>query len=187
MKAQNSPYNGGPQTLTVNQPKIMSMWWPMGILFAWIACLIAGAALIGSWVSNSNCVFDSDYDITTCDGKNGSYYAGLAFICIAIILKLVFWVLIIVRCYQRRKGYVAVTTVTHVGEAGIPLNAYQPYGGAQQVPGYANQAYADRPMPAEGHYAPQYAPQVATERNCLQCGTRNSGQWCVKCGAQVPM
>lgn len=153
----------------------------MGILVVWIACLIAGGALIGSWVSNSNCVFDSDYDITTCDGKNGSYYAGLALICIAIILKLVFWVLIVVRCYQRRRGYVAVTTVTHTGgEASIPLNAYQPYGGAQQPPGYA---YADRPMPAEGHYA----PQVEVERSCMQCGTRNSGQWCVKCGAQVPM
>jgi len=146
-----APYGGAPQTTTATvhtgKPP-MSIWWPMGVLAGWVLCFIAAAGLIGAYESSANCEFNEDDGTTTCYGNNGEFYAGIAFIIVAVILKFIFWGLLIVRCYQRRRGYVSVTTVVennNLGnQQGVPLNQYVPQ--QEQHTGYQSQVYQDVPL-----------------------------------------
>ncbi|KAE8440933.1 hypothetical protein EG329_006172 [Mollisiaceae sp. DMI_Dod_QoI] len=183
---QNPQYPiGAPQTTTIiNSKPPVSLWWATGCLVGWIGCFIAGAALIGAWANNSDCVLNSDIDFDTesCSSHDSQYWAGVAFIIVAVILKLVFWTLMIVRCYQRRRGYVAVT-VNNTGhpEQGIPLNSYQQP--QREVPGYATQQYAD--VPLQSQYDPVHRGNEM--KYCGLCGTGNTGSHCSKCNATLPM
>jgi hypothetical protein len=163
----NKPQNsyGVAQTTTLRDGKPpMSILWPLGMLAGWVICFIAGAGLIAAYVGTASCVTNivDGYAQRVCTGGNkGEYYAGLAFIVLAVILKLVFWVLLIMRCVQRRRGYVTVTTIVEnnqsVHDQQIPLTRYEEQGqfgeynkhsGPQYVPeqgptGYPPQAYQD--------------------------------------------
>ncbi|KUJ12845.1 uncharacterized protein LY89DRAFT_687791 [Mollisia scopiformis] len=163
----------------------MSIWVPMGVLIAWICCFIIGGGLIGAFESGSICI-ENDEFTTTCYGNTGEWYAGIAFIVIAVLLKFTFWVLLIVRCFQRR-GYVAVTTVvqnnnTIHNETGMPLRQYEPQQEQQLPPGYATRPYQDVPLQS------QYdTSKVGQMKYCGQCGTGNTTPYCSKCGGHVTM
>lgn len=156
-------------TIVQDGKPIMSIWWPMSVLAGWIGCFIAGAGLLSAYQSSANCRSQYYGRNNTCTGGNqGERSAGIAFILIAIALKLVFWILIIMRCYQQRRRYVSVTTLAGnrhgFGNAGfneqsVPLNQYAPHQG--QHTGY-------HPYPQYAAGPTSYPSQVYQENAPLQ-------------------
>jgi len=150
-------------------------------MIATVICFAIGGGLIGAWASSDNCSVVDDEGDVVCSGTNGEYYAGLAFIVIAVILKISFWITLIVYCVQRRRSrnvapIIYVNNTAYAGntgygggvEAGKATPLANIYGGAQP-------------------YNPVPQAEVGPSRFCPQCGGETVGQFCSHCGSQVHM
>jgi hypothetical protein len=153
--------------------KLMSKWWWIGLLIAWLIFVIAGAALIGVWVSNStpHCSYDSYFEYICEDGNGltGAYYAALACFGIGGILHLAYWIVLIVWCTKRRR-VVETVPLTYTNAPPMEAGPDKPYS-------YPSTAYYPGP---DGTSSP--APTLG--RYCGHCGTPVTSQFCTQCGAR---
>lgn len=165
----------------------MSRWWPLGIFCSSVLFFVIGGGLLGAWSSSFNCYGYYDF----CYGNAGEWNGGIACIVIGAILKLAFWVVLIVWCVQRRRSsapstivYVNAQAAAEAGTVAKPqpqANVYSPpqpeYAGVQPVPQYVGAAQAQVPV----------AEKQAVTRYCGQCGTGTTTPFCSQCGYQAPM
>jgi len=190
----NDPSAASPNT--VKGP--MSHWIPIGIFCASVFFFVLGGGLLGAWASSTSCSYDYYYDF--CTGNVGEYDAGIAFIVIGALLKLAFWVVLIMWCVQRRRLRSSPSTAVYVNAQASAENGQankpQPTANVQGV----NQNYTSVPLQDySGVQSPQAAPQYgvdaqaaqvekqAVTRYCGQCGTGTNTAYCPQCGTQVPV
>jgi hypothetical protein len=170
-------YNGAEGT-TSKAP--ISRWWPIGLLITSIVFFIIGGGLLGAWSSSAACsYYDDGYDtFYTCGANAGEWDGGVACLVIAALIKIAFWVVLIVRCVQMRHSR-APSTVVYVNaqaaaESGTAPKA-QPTTNVYPVP------MQDMSHAAQ---APDAEKQVVT-KYCGQCGTGTTANFCSQCGSQV--
>jgi hypothetical protein len=176
--------NSSPQIVTGIEPVTgkapISKWWPIGFFCGAVFFIILGGGLIGARRSN-----------VYYGGNSGEWSGGIACLVIGLILKFVFWVLLIIRRVQIRRTRVPSTIVYANAQANAeagtvqkpqPLaNIYsvpQPNYTVQSAPGYGVAAvHAEVPL----------VEKQALMRYCGQCGTGTTTPFCSQCGFQVPM
>lgn len=191
MAYQNSSpqINTGTEVVAGRAP--VSQWWPIGLLISSIVFFVLGGGLLGAWSSSSYCTYDYDYGYDYCIGNASEWDGGIACIVIGAILKLAFWVVLIVWCVQRRRSR-SPSTVVYVN-----AQAAAESGNAPKAQPQANVYSAPQPDYAGVQPAPQYgvatqvqvpvAEKQAVTRYCGSCGSGTTTPFCSHCGSQVPM
>jgi hypothetical protein len=180
-------YQVGPDGTTRREP--ISRWWWISLLIGWLLFFIIGAGLIGAWSSGSGggCSynqFDGYYD-NCYSGNNGLFYGGVACFAIGGVIKLAYWIMLILWCVQRRRYLAPVVYVNGpAAEAGKPYYPPQQQYEQPQMP----TPYA--PVPSRSpdpNFAATQSPEVANgdKKFCGQCGTIATSQFCTQCGTRV--
>ncbi|PMD21481.1 hypothetical protein NA56DRAFT_645738 [Hyaloscypha hepaticicola] len=184
--------SSSPQIMTGTQPVTgkapISKWWPIGVFCSSVFFFALGGGLIGGGSASVSCSY---YDYS-CSDNAGEVNGGLACIAIAAILKLVFWVLLITWCVQRRRAR-APTTVVYVNaqanaEAGT-VQKPQPIATVYSAPqrDYTVQQASEYGIAAAHAEFPPVVEKQPITRYCGQCGTGTTTPYCSQCGSQVPM
>jgi len=181
---------GSPAVATSDGGAPISQWWPIGLLISSVLFFILGGGLLGAWSSSTVC--DYGYFDDICYGNASEYDGGIACIVIAVVLKVAFWIVLIVFCVQRRRSRASPSTVVYVNaqaaaESGNAAKAQpqasmystpQPeFTGVQPAPQYGAPAQVQTPV----------AEKQAVTRYCGHCGAGNVTPFCAQCGSQVPM
>jgi hypothetical protein len=182
-------YQVGPDGTTRKGP--ISRWWWLSLLIGWIVFFIIGAALLGTWSSGSGnvvCGYDSydGYDDNcSATGANGLFYGGVACFAIGGVLKLAYWIMLIIWCTQRRRYLAPVVYVNGpAAEAGKPYYPPQQQFEQAQVPSQYAPVPSRSPDP---NFAAAQSPEIANgdKRFCGQCGTTVTSQFCTQCGTRI--
>jgi len=184
----NPQINTAPAVTSSDGRGSLSHWWPIGLIISSVVFFVIGGGLLGAWSSSTYCDgYFNDY----CYSNGSEYDAGVAFIVIGVILKIAFWIVLIIFCVQRRRTQ-SPSTVVYVNaqaaaESGNAAKA-QPQANVYSAP---QQEYTGvQPAPQYGAGAQGQAPVVEKQtvtRYCGHCGAGNTTPFCSQCGSQVPM
>jgi hypothetical protein len=166
--------NSSPQIVTGTQPVTgkapISKWWPIGCFCSFVFFIVLGGGLLGA----------------------GVWYGGIACIAIAVILKFVFWVLLITWCVQRRRASTPSTIVYVNAQANAEAGTFQKPQPVATVYSAPQPNYTVQPAPGYGVAAahaevPSVVEKRGVTRYCGRCGTSTTTPFCLQCGSQVPM
>lgn len=176
--------------------KPMSKWWPIGLLISAVVLIIIGGALIGSAYSNEFCDGFGD-----CYYNGSEYDAGIALIILGVLVKLAFWIVLIVFIVRRRRLSSQTTNFTYANNNPIAGNVapqqeqgkahwnaptamgnFQPvpqdnteYTNGQSNPLLENKhaAWSSQPIPVEGQYH---------DGSAAMGHGAPGGRYCLQCG-----
>lgn len=179
--------NSSPQIVTSTQSVTgisgkapISKWWPIGFF-----CSALFFFVLGAW---NNCDYYDDY----CFGNVDEWDGGIACIAISALLKLVFWVLLIIWCLQRRHALVQPTIVYVNAQSNAEAGTVQKTQPVATVYNAREPKYIVQPAPECGVAAaqveiPRIVEKQVVPRYCGQCETCTTSPFCSRCGSQVPM
>lgn len=101
-------------TTTPSAHPPMSKWWPISFLLLSILFFGIGGGLLGAW-SGSYCA--SYY--YGCIGDSAEYNGGIACLAIGGILKLAFWITLILYCVRRHQSRAPPATIVYVNSPAV--------------------------------------------------------------------